>query len=86
MSACIFPTAQKRWVFPVNNFSVNYGGGYRKFYACHFIAPNAQDRIEIGDYEANASGRGMPPLFLIKALCLPGLYEEGKEAGVTLFS
>ena len=36
-----FSEATKKWVFPVNNFSVNYGGSYRKFYGCHFIAPNA---------------------------------------------
>ena len=27
-----FSKEQKKWIFPVNNFSVNYKGGYRKFY------------------------------------------------------
>ena len=45
-----FSRQNRRWVFPVNNFSVSYRGTYREFNACHFIAPNAEDRIEIGDY------------------------------------
>jgi len=36
---------QECWVFPRNNFSVPYRGAYRRFYACHFAAPNARDRI-----------------------------------------
>ena len=46
-----FSREQKKWVFPLNNFSVNYSGNYREFYALHFIGPNAKDRIEVGDYE-----------------------------------
>ena len=30
-----FSKEKKKWVFPVNNFSVNYSGSYREFYACH---------------------------------------------------
>ena len=40
-----FSREQQKWVFPMNNFSVNYKGSYREFYACHFIAPNTEDRI-----------------------------------------
>lgn len=75
----------KKWVFPVNNFSVNYAGGYRKFYACHFIAPNACDRIEIGDYEKNASGQGVAACVFNKQELLKGLFEEGRKAGVDYF-
>jgi digeranylgeranylglycerophospholipid reductase len=77
-----FSREQKKWVFPVNNFSVNYKGGYREFYGCHLIAPNTEDRIEIGDYEANQSGQGMPAVVFDKGALLEGLFEEGLKAGV----
>jgi len=80
-----FSRDQKKWIFPANNFSVNYSGGYRDFYACHFIAPNAEDRIEIGDYEANASGSGTAAVVFDKGALLDGLYEEGRAAGVDFF-
>ena len=77
-----FSREQKKWIFPVNNFSVNYAGDYREFYALHFIAPNAVDRIEVGDYEANASGSGTPAVVFDKGSLLGGLFEEGRQAGV----
>jgi len=80
-----FSRESKRWVFPANNFSVRYGGSYRQFNACHFIAPNATDRIEVGDYEANASGRGNPAFVFDKGALLGGLFEEGQAAGVEYF-
>ena len=80
-----FSREQKKWIFPVNNFSVNYKGSYREFYACHFIAPNTVDRIEIGDYEANQSGQGTAAVVFDKGALLEGLYEEGKNAGVDFF-
>lgn len=80
-----FSKEQGKWIFPVNNFTVNYTGKYREFYACHFISPNAQDRIEIGDYELNASGKGRPAAVFDKGVLLRGLYEEGKKAGVEYF-
>ena len=80
-----FSREKKKWVFPVNNFSVNYSGNYRNFYACHFISPNAQDRIEIGDYELNASGNGTAAVVFDKGVLLDGLYEEGKTAGVHFY-
>ena len=80
-----FSREQKKWVFPVNNFSVNYSGDYREFYALHFIAPNAQDRIEVGDYEKNQSGQGTPAVVFDKGALLNGLFEEGHKAGVDYF-
>jgi flavin-dependent dehydrogenase len=80
-----FSETTKKWVFPVNNFSVNYAGGYRKFYGCHFIAPNARDRIEIGDYEANASEQGVAAVVFDKNALLEGLFEEGRQAGVDYY-
>jgi len=80
-----FSREQQRWIFPVNNFSVNYRGPYRDFYACHFIAPNAVDRIEIGDYEANAAGRGRAAAVFDKGVLLDGLFEEGRAAGVSYY-
>ena len=80
-----FSKEQQKWIFPVNNFSVNYKGGYREFYATHFIAPNAEDRIEIGDYEANASGSGTAAAVFDKEALLQGLFEDGQKAGVTYY-
>ena len=80
-----FSREQKRWVFPVNNFSVNYAGDYREFYALHFTAPNGVDRIEIGDYEKNASGEGVPAVVFDKGALLGGLYQEGIQAGVDFY-
>ena len=80
-----FSRDQKKWVFPLNNFSVNYHGDYREFYALHFIGPNAKDRIEVGDYEANQSGRGTPAVVFDKSSLLNGLFEEGQAAGVEYF-
>ena len=80
-----FSREQKRWVFPVNNFSVNYAGDYREFYALHFTAPNGKDRIEIGDYEKNSSGEGVPAVVFDKGALLGGLYEEGIQAGVDFY-
>ena len=80
-----FSREQKRWVFPVNNFSVNYPGDYREFYALHFTAPNGVDRIEIGDYEKNASGKGVPAVVFDKGALLGGLYAEGRQAGVDYY-
>ena len=80
-----FSREKQKWIFPVNNFSVNYKGNYREFYGTHFIAPNAEDRIEIGDYEANASGRGMAAVVFNKEALLEGLFEEAQTAGVDFY-
>lgn len=80
-----FSRERKKWVFPVNNFSVNYNGDYREFYALHFVAPNGKDRIEIGDYETNQSDRGTPAVVFDKGALLNGLFEEGQQAGVDYF-
>lgn len=80
-----FSREQKKWIFPVNNFSVNYPGAYREFYGLHFVAPNAEDRIEFGDYEKNASGQGTPAVVFDKGALLGGLFREGQAAGVEYF-
>ena len=77
---------QERWVFPANNFSVPYSGAYREFFACHFVSPNACDRIEIGDYERNASGAGMPAMVFDKGALLQGLFDECVHAGVVFYT
>ncbi len=79
-----FSREQKRWIFPANNFHVSYRGCYREFYACHFIAPNTEDRIEIGDYEANQSGQGTAAVF-DKGVLHGGHFAEGERAGVSYF-
>ncbi len=80
-----FSREQEKWVFPVNNFTVNYKGDYKEFYGLHFVAPNTVDRIEIGDYEKNASGSGIPAVVFDKGALLGGLFEEGQKAGVDFY-
>jgi flavin-dependent dehydrogenase len=80
-----FSRETKRWIFPVNNFSVPYPGRYREFYGCHFIAPNARDRIEIGDYEKNASGSATAAVVFDKQALLESLCDQARAAGVDLF-
>jgi flavin-dependent dehydrogenase len=80
-----FSREQKKWIYPVNNFSVNYKGMYREFYACHFISPDGQNRIEFGDYEKNQSGQGLPAVVFDKQALLEGLFEEGQQAGVDYY-
>ena len=72
-------------MFPANNFSVPYRGAYRELFACHFIFPNARDRIEIGDYERNASGAGQPAMVFDKGSLLQGLFDECVRAGVVFY-
>ena len=79
-----FSRETKKWVFPVNNFTVNYPGTYREFYGCHFIAPNAEDRIEIGDYEANASGRESRQWFLTRVFCWAVCMPRGKRQALPI--
>jgi len=80
-----FSREQKKWVYPANNFSVTYSGGYREFYGCHFIAPDGEHRIEFGDYEKNSSGAGTAAVVFDKQVLLQGLYDEGKKAGVDYY-
>jgi flavin-dependent dehydrogenase len=80
-----FSREQKKWIFPVNNFSVNYAGPYREFYGCHFISPDGANRIEFGDYEKNRSGQGIAAVVFDKGALLAGLFEECQQAGVHFF-
>ncbi len=80
-----FSRDQQKWVFPANNFSVPYSGPYRSFYACHFLAPNTHDRIEIGDYDANSSARGTAAAVFDKGVLLSGLAEGALREGVDFF-
>jgi len=80
-----FSRETKKWVFPVNGFSVNYAGPYREFYALHFTAPNGRDRIEVGDYEKNAGSAGVPAVVFDKGALLHGLFEEGRSQGVDFY-
>ena len=59
-------------------------GTYRDFYACHFVSPNASDRIEIGDYEANASGAGSRPWCSIRAFCSTGCMRRAKRQALPI--
>jgi len=80
-----FSRDTKKWVFPVNGFSVRYAGAYREFYALHFTAPNGRDRIEVGDYEKNSGGAGEPAVVFDKGALLAGLFEEGRSQGVDFY-
>jgi len=55
-----------------------------EFYATHFIAPNAEDRIEIGDYEKNASGAGTAAVVLIRKLCSAACMQRGRRQALSI--
>ncbi|RMF94248.1 MAG: FAD-binding protein [Candidatus Schekmanbacteria bacterium] len=41
----------KKMVFPVNGFTVDYDGPRRNYYAWHFYAPNGKTCLKFGNYE-----------------------------------
>ena len=70
----------KRWVFPASNFSVPYAGGYREFYACHFIAPNAQTASRSGIMRPMPQAAARQRSCSTRARCWRA-YEEGRGGG-----
>ncbi len=78
----------KKIVFPVNGFTVDYDGPTRNFYAWHFYAPDGKTRLAFGDYEENIKkGDGGRLSFVYdKAVVIDGLVQKALANGVELFN
>lgn len=78
----------KKIVFPVNGFTVDYDGPTRNFYAWHFYAPDGKTRLEFGDYQQNIKkgDKGRLSFVYDKALVIDGLIQNAINSGVELFT
>jgi digeranylgeranylglycerophospholipid reductase len=78
----------KKIIFPVNGFSVDYDGPTRNHYAWHFYAPDGKTRLEFGDYEENIKKGDEGKLFFIfdKGRVIDGLLKDAVKNGVEVFA
>jgi digeranylgeranylglycerophospholipid reductase len=74
----------KKMIFPVNGFTVDYDGPRRNYYAWHFYAPDGKTRIEFGDYEENIKkgDKGRLSFVFDKGTLIRGLLREAEKSGV----
>jgi len=74
----------KKIIFPVNGFSVDYDGPIRNHYAWHFYAPDGKTRLEFGNYEENIKKGDKGRLFFIfdKGRVIDGLLKDAMRNGV----
>jgi flavin-dependent dehydrogenase len=81
-----FNDKQKRLVFPVNGFSVNYDGPHKNFYGQMLYAPDGKTCLKIGDYEENLKKGDSGRLSVVydKETLLRGMLREAKEAGAEI--
>jgi flavin-dependent dehydrogenase len=78
----------KKMVFPVNGFSVDYDGPTRNFYAFHLYAPDGKTRLEFGNYEENSmkGDEGRLSLVFNKGKLIDGLMRAAERNGVDVFT
>lgn len=78
----------KKMIFPLNGFTVDYDGPVRNFYAWHFYAPDGKTRLEFGDYEKNLKkgDRGRLSFVYDKGNLIAGLMKDAVKNGVDLFT
>jgi flavin-dependent dehydrogenase len=78
----------RKMIFPVNGFTVDYDGPVRNFYAWHFYAPDGKTRIELGDYEKNISRGEAGRLSFVydKGKLIEGLINDATNNGVDIFT
>src|SRR5210317_476551 len=81
-----FNDKQKRLVFPVNGFSVNYDGPHKNFYGQMLYAPDGKTCLKIGDYEENLRKGDSGRLSVVydKETLLRGMLREAEEAGAEI--
>jgi len=74
----------RKMIFPVNGFTVDYHGPKRNFYALHFYAPDGKTRIEFGDYDKNIKKgeKGRLSFVYDKGILIGGLLQEAVNSGV----
>jgi flavin-dependent dehydrogenase len=78
----------KKMIFPVNGFTVDYSGPTRNFYAWHFYAPDGKTRLELGNYEENIKKAGLGRLSFVfdEGICIDGLMKEALKNGVDVLT
>jgi flavin-dependent dehydrogenase len=78
----------RKMIFPVNGFSVEYDGPARNFYAWHFYAPDGKTRLAFGNYEEaiTRGDQGRLSFVYDKGKLIEGLVDEAVESGVDLFT
>ena len=74
----------KKMIFPVNGFTVDYSGPTRNFYAWHFYAPDGKTRLELGNYEENIKKGSLGRLSFVfdEGIFIDGLMKEALKNGV----
>jgi flavin-dependent dehydrogenase len=78
----------KKMIFPINGFSVDYDGPTKNYYAWHFYAPDGKTRIAFGNYEENISrgDRGRFSFTFDKGRIIERLLKDALENGVELYT
>jgi flavin-dependent dehydrogenase len=78
----------KKMIFPVNGFTVDYDGPKRNFYALHFYAPDGKTRIEFGNYEESIKKgeKGRLSFVYDKGKLIEGLMKDVEKNGVDVFT
>lgn len=83
-----FNEKNRKMIFPVNGFSVDYEGNTRNFYAWHFYAPDGKTRLEFGNYEESIKkgDRGRLSFVYDKGKLIEGLMRDAVNNGVDVFT
>jgi flavin-dependent dehydrogenase len=78
----------KKMIFPVNGFTVDYDGPKRNYYSWHFHAPDGETRLEFGDYEESIKkgDNGRLSFVFDKGSLIQGLINETSKNGVDIFT
>ena len=76
----------KKMIFPVNGFSVDYDGPTRNYYAWHFYAPDGKTRLAFGDYDKARSGGDEGRLSFVydKGRLIEGLLNDAHRNGADI--
>jgi flavin-dependent dehydrogenase len=76
----------KKMIFPVNGFSVDYDGPTRNYYAWHFYAPDGKTRLAFGDYDKALTGGDEGRLSFVydKGKLIEGLLNDAQRNGVDI--
>ena len=82
-----FSHKNRKMVFPINGFTVQYKGSYKNFYGQEQYAPDGIHYISTGDYEKRVSkgDEGRLSVVFDKGALLQGLIKETEENRVDIF-